>query len=141
MKVFNQLVIILSIWVIGEYISSFIQGIILIPGSIVGMLLLFLLLQFKVLDLSSIENVSGFFLDNMAIFFIPAGVSLIKSLDLIRENVLVLLLVICLSTLIVMYTTGIIVEKMIKRRKKDKKMYNVLQTPVFGIIVTIVFSI
>ncbi|HEK5102613.1 TPA: CidA/LrgA family protein, partial [Clostridioides difficile] len=91
MKVFNQLVIILSIWVIGEYISSFIQGIILIPGSIVGMLLLFLLLQFKVLDLSSIENVSGFFLDNMAIFFIPAGVSLIKSLDLIRENVLVLL--------------------------------------------------
>ncbi|HBG0319672.1 TPA: CidA/LrgA family protein, partial [Clostridioides difficile] len=118
---FNQLVIILSIWVIGEYISSFIQGIILIPGSIVGMLLLFLLLQFKVLDLSSIENVSGFFLDNMAIFFIPAGVSLIKSLDLIRENVLVLLLVICLSTLIVMYTTGIIVEKMIKKKEEGQK--------------------
>ncbi|NIZ49895.1 CidA/LrgA family protein [Clostridioides difficile] len=105
----------------GEYISSFIQGIILIPGSIVGMLLLFLLLQFKVLDLSSIENVSGFFLDNMAIFFIPAGVSLIKSLDLIRENVLVLLLVICLSTLIVMYTTGIIVEKMIKKKEEGQK--------------------
>ncbi|CCL06679.1 TPA: CidA/LrgA family protein [Clostridioides difficile] len=121
MKVFNQLVIILSIWVIGEYISSFIQGIILIPGSIVGMLLLFILLQFKVLDLSSIENVSGFFLDNMAIFFIPAGVSLIKSLDLIRENVLVLLLVICLSTLIVMYTTGIIVEKMIKKKEEGQK--------------------
>ncbi|EGT4741873.1 CidA/LrgA family protein [Clostridioides difficile] len=121
MKVFNQLVIILSIWVIGEYISSFIQGIILIPGSIVGMLLLFLLLQFKVLDLSSIENVSGFFLDNMAIFFIPAGVSLIKSLDLIRENALVLLLVICLSTLIVMYTTGIIVEKMIKKKEEGQK--------------------
>ena len=121
MKVFNQLVIILSIWVIGEYISSFIQGIILIPGSIVGMLLLFLLLQFKVLDLSSIEIVSGFFLDNMAIFFIPAGVSLIKSLDLIRENVLVLLLVICLSTLIVMYTTGIIVEKMIKKKEEGQK--------------------
>ncbi|MFL8724096.1 CidA/LrgA family protein, partial [Clostridioides difficile] len=96
-------------------------GIILIPGSIVGMLLLFLLLQFKVLDLSSIENVSGFFLDNMAIFFIPAGVSLIKSLDLIRENVLVLLLVICLSTLIVMYTTGIIVEKMIKKKEEGQK--------------------
>ena len=121
MKVFNQLVIILSIWVIGEYISSFIQGIILIPGSIVGMLLLFLPLQFKVLDLSSIENVSGFFLDNMAIFFIPAGVSLIKSLDLIRENVLVLLLVICLSTLIVMYTTGIIVEKMLKKKEEGQK--------------------
>lgn len=121
MKVFNQLVIILCIWVIGEYISSFIQGIILIPGSIVGMLLLFLLLQFKVLDLSSIENISGFFLDNMAVFFIPAGVSLIKSLDLIKENVLVLLLVICLSTLIVMYTTGVIVEKMIKKKEEGQK--------------------
>ncbi|MCC0630103.1 MULTISPECIES: CidA/LrgA family protein [unclassified Clostridioides] len=121
MKVFNQLVIILCIWVLGEYISSFMQGVILIPGSIVGMLLLFLLLQFKVLDLSSIENVSGFFLDNMAIFFIPAGVSLIKSLDLIKENVLVLLLVICLSTLIVMYATGIIVEKMIKKKEEGQK--------------------
>ncbi|MCC0644477.1 MULTISPECIES: CidA/LrgA family protein [unclassified Clostridioides] len=121
MKVFNQLVIILCIWVIGEYISSFIQGVILIPGSIVGMLLLFLLLQFKVLDLSSIENISGFFLDNMAVFFIPAGVSLIKSLDLIKENVLVLLLVICLSTLVVMYTTGIIVEKMIKKKEEGQK--------------------
>ncbi|MCC0784665.1 CidA/LrgA family protein [Clostridioides sp. ES-S-0108-01] len=121
MKIFNQLVIILCIWVLGEYISSFIQEIILIPGSIVGMLLLFILLQFKVLDLNSIENVSGFFLDNMAIFFIPAGVSLIKSLDLIKENVLVLLLVICLSTLIVMYTTGIIVEKMIKKKEEGQK--------------------
>lgn len=121
MKVFNQLVIILCIWVIGEYISSFIQGVILIPGSIVGMLLLFLLLQFKVLDLSSIENISGFFLDNMAVFFIPAGVSLIKSLDLIKENVLVLLLAICLSTLVVMYTTGIIVEKMIKKKEEGQK--------------------
>ncbi|MGX9756306.1 CidA/LrgA family protein [Clostridioides difficile] len=121
MKVFNQLVIILCIWVIGEYISSFIQGVILIPGSIVGMLLLFLLLQFKVLDLSSIENISGFFLDNMAVFFIPAGVSLIKSLDLIKENVLVLLLVICLSTLVVMYTTGVIVEKMIKKKEEGQK--------------------
>lgn len=121
MKVFNQLVIILCIWVIGEYISSFIQGIILIPGSIVGMLLLFLLLQLKVLDLSSIENISGFFLDNMAVFFIPAGVSLIKSLDLIKENVLVLLLVICLSTLIVMYATGVIVEKMIKKKEEGQK--------------------
>lgn len=121
MKVFNQLVIILCIWVIGEYISSFIQGVILIPGSIVGMLLLFILLQFKVLYLSSIENISGFFLDNMAVFFIPAGVSLIKSLDLIKENVLVLLLVICLSTLVVMYTTGIIVEKMIKKKEEGQK--------------------
>nr|UWI51476.1 CidA/LrgA family protein [Clostridioides difficile] len=121
MKVFNQLVIILCIWVIGEYISSFIQGVILIPGSIVGMLLLFILLQFKVLDLSSIENISGFFLDNMAVFFIPAGVSLIKSLDLIKENVLVLLLVICLSTLVVMYATGIIVEKMIKKKEEGQK--------------------
>ena len=119
MKVFNQLVIILSIWVIGEYISSFIQGIILIPGSIVGMLLLFLLLQFKVLDLSSIENVSGFFLDNMAIFFIPAGVSLIKSLDLISDNVFVLLITIFISTIIVMYVTGKLVDIMINKKSKE----------------------
>ncbi|MBT2156858.1 CidA/LrgA family protein [Clostridioides difficile] len=120
MKVFNQLVIILSIWVIGEYISSFIQGIILIPGSIVGMLLLFLLLQFKVLDLSSIENVSGFS-SIIWLYFYSSRCITYKVIRPNKENVLVLLLVICLSTLIVMYTTGIIVEKMIKKKEEGQK--------------------
>ena len=35
----NQLAIILGLWALGEYISSFIQGVVVIPGSIIGMIL------------------------------------------------------------------------------------------------------
>ncbi|HSQ89056.1 CidA/LrgA family protein [Romboutsia sp.] len=119
MKIFNQLALILGVWATGEYISSFIQNIVVIPGSIIGMILLFLLLQFEVIKIDSIKEFSDFFLDNMAIFFIPAGVSLINSLNLIIDNIFVLLISIALSTAIVMYVTGIIVEKMIQNKAKE----------------------
>lgn len=119
MKLFNQLALILGIWAAGEYISSLIQNIVVIPGSIVGMLLLFLMLQFKVIKLEGIEELSNIFLDNMAIFFIPAGVSLINSLDIIASNIWVLAITILISTVIVMYFTGIVVEIMIKNKIKE----------------------
>ena len=109
----------LGLWALGEYISSFIQGVVVIPGSIIGMILLFILLKAKVIKLESINEVSNFFLDNMAIFFIPAGVSLIKSLDLISDNVFVLLITIFISTIIVMYVTGKLVDIMINKKSKE----------------------
>lgn len=119
MKIFNQLALILGVWAIGEYISSFIKAIVVIPGSIIGMILLFILLQTKIIKLESIKEISDFFLENMAIFFIPAGVSLIKSLNLIADNILVLIITIGISTTIVMYITGFIVEKMIQKKAKE----------------------
>lgn len=119
MKLFNQLALILGIWAVGEYISSLIRSIVVIPGSIVGMILLFLMLQFKIIKLEGTEKISDLFLDNMALFFIPAGVSLIKSLDIIASNVWVLVITILISTVIVMYFTGIVVEKMIKSKVKE----------------------
>lgn len=121
MKLFNQLAIVLGIWALGEYISSFISGFIVIPGSIVGMILLFLALQFKIIKLEGIKEISDLFLDNMAIFFVPAGVSLMSSMDLIRDNIFVLTITIALSTIAVMYITGKVVESMINKRPKERQ--------------------
>ncbi|RDY24647.1 CidA/LrgA family protein [Romboutsia maritimum] len=121
MKIFNQLAVIMGIWAVGEYISSFIKDIIVVPGSIVGMILLFLFLQFNVIKLEKIQDISDVLLDSMAIFFVPAGVALIKSLNLIEDNMLVLIATILFSTIIVMYVTGVVVEKMIKNKVKVKE--------------------
>lgn len=121
MKLFNQLALILGIWVIGEYISSFIQNIIVIPGNIIGMILLFLLLQFKVIKLDKVNELGDLLINNMAIFFVPAGVSLIRSLDLISDNIFVLLMTIFFSTIAVMYITGFVVEKMINNKPKEEQ--------------------
>lgn len=122
MKVLRQLSLILVIWAVGEYISHFISEIVAIPGSIIGMILLFLLLQFKLIRVEQIKEVSNFFLDNLAFFFVPAGVSLISSLDIIKENALILIAIIVITTAIVMYVTAYVVEKTIKikERKSEK---------------------
>lgn len=121
MKIFNQLGIILSIWTVGELISSLFSSIITIPGTIMGMIILFLLLQFKILKEDAIKDVTDFLLNNMAIFFVPAGVSLIQSLGLIKENVVVLILSATIATLVIMLVTGKTVDIMInKNNDKDE---------------------
>ena len=126
MKIFNQLGIILGIWAVGELVSSLLSNIITMPGTIIGMIILFLLLQFKIMKEETIKDVAGFLLGNMAIFFVPAGVSLINSLGLITENMLVLLLSGTVATIIIMIVTGKIVEIMINKKDissedKDEK--------------------
>ena len=126
MKIFNQLGIILGIWAVGELVSSLLSNIITMPGTIIGMIILFLLLQFKIMKEETIKDVADFLLGNMAIFFVPAAVSLINSLGLITENMLVLLLSGTVATIIIMIVTGKIVEIMINKKDissedKDEK--------------------
>ena len=120
MKVFNQIGILLGVWAAGELVSQFIKNIINIPGSILGMIILFLLLQFKIISEEKIKDVADFLLGNMGIFFIPAGVSLIQSLGLIKENAILLLSCIILINIAVMIGSGISVEFMIKLKEKKQ---------------------
>ena len=117
MKIFNQLGIILGIWASGELISSLLSGFFKLPGTIVGMILLFLLLQFKIIKEETIKDVADFLLNNMAIFFVPAGVSLINSLGLIGDNMVVLLLSVTVATMIIMLATGKTVDIMINKNE------------------------
>ncbi|MBP3906274.1 MAG: CidA/LrgA family protein [Peptostreptococcaceae bacterium] len=116
MKLLKQFSLILVILALGEYISSIISNFIVIPGSIIGIIILFLLLKIGIIKIDKVEDISNFLLDNMAIFFIPAGVSLIQSLDIISSNIIVLAITIIISTILVMSITAIVVEKMIKRK-------------------------
>lgn len=120
MKIFNQIGILLGVWATGEVVSQFIKNIINIPGSILGMIILFLLLQFKIISEEKIKDVADFLLGNMGIFFIPAGVSLIQSLGLIKENAILLLSCIILINIAVMIGSGISVEFMIKLKEKKQ---------------------
>lgn len=116
MKIFNQLGIILGIWAVGELISNLFSSFIKIPGTILGMIILFLLLQFKIIKEEGIKDVADFLLSNMAIFFVPAGVSLINALGLISDNMVVLILSITVATIIIMLATGKTVDIMISKK-------------------------
>ena len=56
-----------------------------IPGSVVGMLLLFAALSFGWIRPWRMKRAAGFLLDNMMLFFIPVGVGLIASYSLVSK--------------------------------------------------------
>lgn len=93
-----------------------------LPGTIVSLLLLFLMLQFKVLKLEKIENAGNFLLLNMTIFFMPPTVKIIDSYKLLEKDLFKIIVIIIVSTFLTMGITGKVVQLMIDfKERKEKK--------------------
>lgn len=88
-----------------------------VPGSILGLVLVFLLLQFKVIKVEWIDLGATWLLAEMLLFFIPPATGLVQFEDLLIQNGLSILLVIVSSTLIVMLFAGLL-SQLISRRKE-----------------------
>ena len=110
----KEILIIFLLCFFGETISQFLK--LPIPGSIIGMITLFLLLKYKFLKLSYIKNFSRFMLKNLGLFFIPPGVALMSSSDILKENFFKLFFIIISSTIIVAVVTAICVQLLIKNK-------------------------
>lgn len=112
----REFLIIFTINYIGIIISELLH--LPIPGTISGMLLLFLLLYFKVLKLSYIKNASNFLLLNMTIFFLPPAVSLLENIYLLKSGFIKIMFLVIVSTLITMVVTAKTVQYLIERGEK-----------------------
>lgn len=104
----KQFSIILGIYFLGELIQK-ISGL-PIPGNVIGMLILFFALYTGIIKLKTIGKISDFLLENLAFFFLPAGVSLMTSFGLLEGKWTSILEISLLSTLIVLVVTGLTVE-------------------------------
>ena len=125
MKFLKQLSLILFFYIIGELISHLIRLIIptlLIPGSLIGMLLLFILLITKVIKFDWIDTVSDFFLKNMAFFFIPSVVSLMAYFEIITPSLWKLFIILFTSFVITFFFVGLSVKLTLRimSKKGDK---------------------
>lgn len=121
MDIIKEFSIILGILLTGELIRYFFD--LVLPGNVIGMLLLFLLLVMKVVKLESVEKVSNFLLNNLTIFFLPAGVGIMKYYNLLEGKVLEFILLVVVSTTLVMIFTGYSVEllqRMVKNEQHNK---------------------
>ncbi|MGM0509087.1 MAG: CidA/LrgA family protein [Fusobacteriota bacterium] len=117
MEIFMQFAIILGVLEVGKFISGNLN--LPIPGSVIGMVILLLLLEFKIMKLERIQKVGNFLLDNLAFFFVPATVSVMKSYGIIKNQWWQIILICFLSTIVVFGVTGFILEKLIGRREKN----------------------
>ncbi len=104
----TQISILLLFWLVGEIISYYLIS--SIPGSIIGMILLTLALEFKIIKLHQVENTSNFLIKNMAFFFIPPGVGVMVNLNLIYNNWITITLATIGSTILVLITTALVAQ-------------------------------
>lgn len=78
-----------------------------IPGSILGIAVLFILLETKVLRLEWIELGANWLLAELLLFFIPAAVGIMKYFPMLEAEGLQILAVVLFSTVIVMVSSGL----------------------------------
>lgn len=90
-----------------------------IPGSILGLGLLFLLLQFKIVKLEWIELGAGLLLSELLLFFIPSAIGVINYDTLFGIQGMKVIAVIAGSGIVVMLATGFIAEWFGHRKKGD----------------------
>lgn len=93
------------------------------PGSVLAMLFLFVFLCFGVVKPAHVEPVSDFFLKNMALVFIPATVSIISYIDVLKSIWWQFLIICIASTIITFLCTAYSVKLTIYliNKLKEKK--------------------
>lgn len=78
-----------------------------IPGSILGIVVVFILLETKILRLEWIELGANWLLAELLLFFIPAAVGIMKYFPMLEAEGLQILAVVLFSTVIVMVSSGL----------------------------------
>jgi holin-like protein len=73
-----------------------------IPGTIIGMVILLAFLIKKFIKLNQVDEVGTFLTNNMAFFFIPAAVSVIGYLDILRF-VFVKIIIVCIISIVISF--------------------------------------
>ncbi len=77
-----------------------------LPSSIIGMLLLTLFLQLRWIKLRWVEGISNFLVKNLGFFFVPPGVALMLYLDIIKTQIIPIVVASVISMIVVFVVTG-----------------------------------
>ena len=105
MNIFIGLFIILGFLAIGNLLSALLGG--FMPGSVMGMLLLFLSLLAGIVKDKWVRPVATFLTDNMMIFFMPAFMGIMDLWGVAKMDLWSWVAVIVISTVLVMLSAGL----------------------------------
>lgn len=83
-----------------------------LPTTIIGLILLLLALQFKLIKLEWIEEGGRWLMAELLLFFIPSAVGIVNYQEIASLQGLGLVLIIGLSTAVVMGVTALVVERL-----------------------------
>ena len=119
MKYVKQLCIILLISFAGEVLHVMLPF--SIPASIYGIILLFCLLEFKILPLKAVKETGDFLVSIMQLMFIPAAVGLMDQFQSLRAILLPYLVINLVGLVVTFAVTGRVTQFFLRREKGAKK--------------------
>lgn len=96
---------------------------IMIPGNVVGMILLFLFLMTGIIRLDWVEQASKLLLNHLAFLFIPITVGLMAWGNLFRSDGLQMMVILAISTVAALIATGLMAQGMMnwQQSRAEKK--------------------
>lgn len=109
--------IIVTISFLGELLHSLIP--VPVPASIYGMVLLFLALHIKLIQLEQVKETGHFLVSIMAVMFVVPAVGLMDCWDILREDLFSIGLIIIASLVLSFAVTGIVTQLLIRWRDKN----------------------
>ena len=113
MKYLNQFLIILGFTFAGEALQRIIP--LPIPASVYGLVLLFTALCLKLVRLEQIRKTAGFLTSLLPALFVPPAVGLMEDWVLIRDDLLVIMLILMGTTVLIFGIAGRITQAMMRK--------------------------
>jgi holin-like protein len=92
-----------------------------VPASVYGLFIMLVCLLTKIIKLDQVETTAEFFLLLMPITLVPASVGIIAAWTHIKPYALSVIAVILISTVLVMASTGVVSQFVIKKTEAKKK--------------------
>ncbi|MGM7720797.1 CidA/LrgA family protein [Metabacillus sp. Hm71] len=123
-KIVFQILGLYTIYLIGVFITKVFD--LFVPGSIIGMILLFGALHFRLIKKEWFSLGGSLLLNHLPLLFIPATVGIIDYLDLFKGSGFITIGIVIISTFIVMATSSFISDGLVKRSQvvnKDKGLH------------------
>ncbi|WP_236636251.1 CidA/LrgA family protein [Pradoshia eiseniae] len=103
-KILIQTALLFIFYYIGVWLQETLN--LLIPGSVIGMILLFLLLVFRILPQKWVDEGSAFLTGILPLLFVPVCVGIMKYANLFSVEGGIIVFVILISTLMTLAITG-----------------------------------
>lgn len=109
-----QIGVLYLFYVVGTWIQALLG--LVIPGSVIGLVLLFLCLFFNIIPEKWIASGASFMVKHLIIFFIPATAGIINYYELFMGKGIIIVIITVISSLFVLVTSGFVSEKIVERK-------------------------
>ena len=117
MKILRQILIIFAVCAIGTLAGQYIP----FPSSILSLLILLILLVSGIIKTRQIKETTEFILENMAFFFIPAGVKIMDNFYEFSQDIIPILLIVIITTILTFTAAFVTVAGIMRLMDKHAK--------------------